>query len=166
MQRTVRAERGEKAVWEFVSGTLKNPERIQVGMDALIKQQLKGMRDYSERKAKVRLEKIAETDQERHGYLRLAARGRMTDEELDRELAALEETRRTAERELEALRSRHNEVEELKRDRDAVLAFWSEATPEDLAKLTSEQRNELYRELRLEVTPRGEDFEVKGAFVD
>jgi site-specific DNA recombinase len=151
-------------VWDFVSAVLRNPERIRVGMDALIEQRVKGMRGNPEREAKAWLDKIAEVDQERRGYLRLAAKGRMTDEDLDRELAELEETRKTAKRELETLRSRREEVEELRRDRDALLASWSGAVPKDLDDLTSERKNELYRRLRLEITPRGEDCEVKGPF--
>ena len=39
------------------------------------------------------LERFAEVDQERRGYLRLAAQGRITDAELDEALAELEGTR-------------------------------------------------------------------------
>ncbi len=69
-----------------------------------------------------------------------------------------------AERELEALRNRHEEVEQLERDRDALLASWTDAAPEDLNALASEQRNELYRRLRLEITPREDSYEVRGPF--
>jgi hypothetical protein len=54
---------------------------------------------------------LAESDQERHGYLRLAAQGRITDAELDKALAELQQTRETAEQELEALSSRQAEVD-------------------------------------------------------
>ena len=42
------------------------------------------------------LERLAEIDQERRGYLRLAAKDRLTDEELDEVLADLEDARETA----------------------------------------------------------------------
>ena len=41
---------------------------------------------------------------ERRGYQRFAATGRMAEKELDEALATLDETRKTAERELSALR--------------------------------------------------------------
>jgi hypothetical protein len=64
--------------------------------------------------------------------LRLAAKGRITDEELDEELAALEETRQTAERELEVLRWHKERVEQMERDRDAVLDYYAAVAPERL----------------------------------
>jgi hypothetical protein len=107
---------------------------------------------------------LAESDQERRGYLRLAAQGRITDAELDKALAELQETRETAEQELEAHSSRQVEVEALERDRDALLASWSEAVPAELDNLNSEEKNELYHTLRLELTPREGGYEVTGPF--
>jgi hypothetical protein len=117
-----------------------------------------------EPEAKAWLERIADVDQERRGYLRLAAKGRITDAELDEAFAELEETRQTAEQELEAIRGRREEIEELERGRDALLASWSSAVPENLDKLTSEKRNALYHTLRLEVKPHEEGYEVTGPF--
>ena len=92
-------------------------------------------------------------DQERRGYLKLAAKGRMSEEELDEALADLEETRRAAARELEAIGGRREEIEELERDRDALKASWAAAVPSDLDRLTPEERNTLYLKLRLEMRP-------------
>lgn len=39
------------------------------------------------------------------------------------------------------------------------------AVPEGLERLTGEERNKIYRMLRLEITPTPEGFEVSGAFV-
>jgi hypothetical protein len=47
-----------------------------------------------------------EDDQERRGYLRLVAKGHMSEEELEKTLAALNEVRRTAGRKLEAIGER------------------------------------------------------------
>ena len=54
-----------------------------------------------EREAKAWLDKLAEVDAKRRGYLRLAARGSISDAELDEALAELEETRSTAEHEFQ-----------------------------------------------------------------
>jgi hypothetical protein len=64
-----------------------------------------GRRGDPEAEHKHWLEKLSEVGEERRGFLRLAAKNRITDEELDEELAALEETRRLAERELATLRA-------------------------------------------------------------
>src|SRR3712207_2626652 len=118
-QRMERAQKAEEAMWDFVSRVMKDPGRIAVGMDALIEQKRAAMHGDPTREAKAWLEKLSEVDQERRGYQRLAAKGHMTEEELDEALSELEEVRQSAERELEALRHRHEEVEALERDRDA-----------------------------------------------
>jgi hypothetical protein len=93
------------------------------------------------------LEKLLEIDEERRGFLRLAAKGCTTDEEL----AALEETRRTAERDLKNLRQHKELVEQMEQDRDAVLEHYASLAPEALDSLTSEERRHLYKMLRLKV---------------
>jgi site-specific DNA recombinase len=164
-QRMERAQKAEDAMWEFVSGAVKDPERMRVGMDALIEQKRAALRGDPEREVKVWLGRLAEVGQERRGYLRLAAQGRISDAELDEALAELEETRQMAEQELEALSSRQEEVEALERDRDALMASWSAAVPGELDRLTPEGRNGLYHRLRLEISPReGGGYVVTGPF--
>ena len=98
--------------------------------------------------------------------MRLAAKGRITDEELDEELAALEEARRTAERELESLRRHKERVEQMERDRDAVLDYYATLAPEALDSLTSEERHHLYKMLRLKVwVAKSGDLEIEMAGV-
>ena len=144
-----RADEVEVLVWEFVSGLLKEPERIRAGLERLIEQERAGMRGNPEHEVKVWLEKLSEVDEERRGYLRLAAKGRMTDEELDEALVELVETRETAERELEALQGRRKVVEELERGRDALLESYTRMVPERLDLLTPEERHQVYKMLRL-----------------
>jgi hypothetical protein len=97
------------------------------------------------------LEKLAEVEQERRGYLRLAAKDRMTDAELDGALGELEETREAAEREIAALRGRKEALGALARDRDALLDHYAQMVPEALDALTPEERQQVYAMLRLEV---------------
>jgi recombinase-like zinc beta ribbon protein len=164
-QRMRRAEEAEEAMWGFVSRIMKDPGRILLGMDALIEQKRAETRGDPEREARAWLVRLAEVDQERRGYLRLAATGRMSEAELDGALAELEEARQTAERELEAAGSRREEIEQLERDRDALRASWSAAVPDNLDRLTPEGRNTLYHKLRLEMRPQGEGgYEVTGPF--
>jgi multidrug resistance efflux pump len=85
-----------------MSNLLKDPEKLKAGIEAMVEAERAGMRGDPKQEAKVWLEKLSETDQERRGYLRLAAKGHMADEELDEALAELEDARQTAENELRA----------------------------------------------------------------
>ena len=109
------------------------------------------MRGDPDQEAASWLEKLAEIDQERRGYLRFAAKGHMTDEELDEALAELETTRVTAEEELATLRGRKEILEELERDKDALLESYAQMTPGALDALTPEERRRVYGMLRLKV---------------
>jgi site-specific DNA recombinase len=141
----------EPLVWEFVSTLLKDPERLRAGLERLIEQERSVMRGDPEREAKAWLQKLAEIDQERRGYLRLAAKGHMTDDELDEILAELEDTREAAEKELQSIRARRVVLEELERDKDALLESYARMTPEALDDLSSEERHHVYKMLRLRV---------------
>jgi hypothetical protein len=109
------------------------------------------MRGDPDQEAASWLEKLSEVEQERRGYLRFAAKGHMTDEELDEALAELEEIRMMAEDELAIIRGRKEILEELERDRDALLESYAEMTPEGLDALTPEERRQVYGMLRLRV---------------
>jgi hypothetical protein len=112
------------------------------------------------------LEKLSEADEERRGFLRLASKGRITDVELDEELARLEEISGAAKRELESLRRHSERVEQMERDRDAVLEHYAALAPEALDSLTSEERHRLYKMLRLKVwVAKSGDLEVEMAGV-
>jgi translation initiation factor 2 beta subunit (eIF-2beta)/eIF-5 len=109
------------------------------------------MRGDPDQEAASWLEKLSEVEQERRGYLRFAAKGHMTDEELDEALAELEEIRMMAEDELAIIRGRKEILEELERDRDALLESYAEMTPEGLDALTPEERRQVHGMLRLRV---------------
>ena len=88
----------------------------------------------------------------------------MTLQELGAKLEQLEEGRREAERELTTFRANQQRVDELEKDRDALLQSMSEIVPGALNCLDGEEKNRLYQMLRLEVTPSEEGYEVSGAF--
>ncbi len=154
----------ETRVWDEVSGLMKSPETLAADLERMIELEKQDKRGDPDREAKVWLDKLAEVDQERRGYLRLAAKGHITDDELAEELAALDETRATAERELEALQGRRKIIEELERDRDALLEYYAGMVPEALDGLTPEERHQIYKMLKLEVTAGADGtIEVTGA---
>ena len=146
-----RADQVEPRVWDLISGLLKQPERLKAGLEEMIEQERAGLRGDPDQEAKTWLEKLSEVDQERRGYLRLAARGRLTDEELDEALAELEATRETAEKELRSIRARREVLEALERDRDALLESYASMTPAGLDTLSPEERHNVYKMLRIVV---------------
>ncbi len=85
-------------------------------------------------------------------------------DELRERLGELEDARRLALTELEALAAHEERVKGLERDRDALLKSYAEAVPGALDGLEPEERNKLYRMLRLEVTPSNGGYAVSGAF--
>jgi hypothetical protein len=89
-------------VWDLVSELLTDPERLRVGLDAMVEQERSGVRGDPDDEARVWLERLAEADHMRAGYQELAAKGLMTIEELSARLEELEATRRTAADELES----------------------------------------------------------------
>jgi len=163
-QKSLRAEHVEPVVWEFVAGLLKDPERIRAGMDALIEREREaGSRDTGQ-EATAWASRLEECDRLRSAYQDQQAAGLMTLEELGSKLKGLEETRRIARDELAGLQAREELVRELEKDRDALIEAWSDTVPEDLDQLTGDERNKVYRMLRLEVTPMEKGYKVTGVF--
>ncbi len=125
------------------------------------------MRGDPEREAGAWLEKLAEVEQERRNYLRLTAKGYMTDDDLGEALAELESIRATAEKELRAIRGRQEALEELERDRDTLLESYAAMMPEALDSLAPEERQQVYMKLRLKVeASRDGSIEVRGVLND
>ena len=154
----------EAEVWEVVSGAMKDPEQLRVDLDAMIElQRSSGRLGDPEREAAAWLEKLTEVGRKRGAYQDQQAEGLITLDELRSKLAGLEETRKTAERELEALRGRQEQIAELEADRDDLLESYAEIAPDALDSLTAEQRQRFYALLRIEIllAPDG-SFEVRG----
>ncbi len=146
-----RAAEREARVWEFVSDLLRDPEKLQTGLEEMIEQERAGSRGDPEREIAVWLEKLAEADRKRSGFQDMAAEGLITLEELRAKLAGLEETRVAAEAEIGHLRGRLRRVGELESDRDALLDGYAGLVPEQLEDLGPEERRRIYAMLRLRV---------------
>jgi len=162
-----RGEGVEERVWEAVSGILKDPEQLRADLDAMIELERGSVRGDADDETRLWADKLAEVEGKRSRYQEMAAENLITFEELRAKLAELDETRNTAERELEAMRDRRSRLEELEHDRDAVLESLVDVAPQALDSLTAEERNRFYKLLRLEVvlSPDG-TLEVSGAFGD
>jgi hypothetical protein len=151
-------------VWAFVSELLTDPKKKRAGVQALIEQERVSEPQGLERQAKARTKRVDEYTRLRSAYQDQQAAGLMTLQELGAKLEELGNGCREAERELVALRSHQQRVEELEKDRGALLQSISETVLGTLDDLSDEDKNRLYRMLRLEVTPSEEGYEVNGAF--
>ena len=92
----------------------------------------------------------------------MAAEGLIDFDELRARLAALEDTRKTAEEELRTLRRRTEHLAQLERDRDGLLETYAELVPEAIDALGSEDRR-AYRMIGLvaHLAPDG-SLEISG----
>ncbi len=151
-------------MWDFVSGVLKDPEKIRRGMEALIRRQREGTHEYSAKNAEEWEEKLSEYARLRRAYQDQQAAGLMTLDELRSRLEELDELHKVAETELATFRRFQERAEELEKDRDAVLASLASRVPEALDTISGEGRNRHYRTLRMKITPTLHGFDVTGVF--
>jgi hypothetical protein len=163
-QQALHAEEVEAEVCEFVCDLLMDPEKVKAGMERLIEQERGTRRGDPERETEVWAKRITECIRLRGAYQDQQAAGLMTLEELASKLRELDETRRHAERELAALGDRQERVAELESDRDALVRYVAEL-PIALDELTGEERNSIYRMLRLEIKLTPEGYEITGAIL-
>ncbi len=158
-----RAEELEARVWNLVLSLLRDPERLRAVLDKLIDEERRAHQGDPEREARAWLKKIAEVDRTRGRYQDMAAEGLITFDELRIKLAALEDTREAARRELDALADRRERLAELEGDKAALLETYSEKASEGLDYFTPEERHQAYKKLRLAILIHpGGDLEVTG----
>jgi site-specific DNA recombinase len=164
MSKNIRAQEAEHAVWSFVTELLLNPETLRAGLDEMIDRERLGTHGNPEEETALWLDRLAEVEHKRASFQDMAAEGLITFDELRIKLAALDETRQTARRELATLEGRSERLRALERDRDALLETYAEIMPETLDALEPEERHCVYKMLRLKTVafPDGA-LEVSGA---
>jgi hypothetical protein len=112
---------------------------------------------------KLWIDRPAEVDRKRARYQEMAAEDLMGFDELRARIAELDETKRTVDRELRALRGRQEQIRQLERDKEALLEDYAGMVPEALDELNAAERSRVYGMLRVEarVAPDG-SLEVSG----
>jgi site-specific DNA recombinase len=163
--RKVRAEPLEEQVWTLVSEVLLEPERLKRGLTKMVEKERSVLRGNPEVEAKTWAKRLAEVERKRSGFQDMAAEGLITLEELRAKLNSLEETRKVARTELDALASRSERVAAIERDAEAVMRDYAGLMPEALATTAPEDRHRVYKMLRLKVFvhPDGSG-ELRGMF--
>ena len=162
-RRSYRADALEPAVRRLVVGLLADPARVSAGLETLVRRE-RGAARGGPGPEEEWLGRLVETDRTRGRLQQMTARGLMTLDELGAALEELELSRGTLLEELEGARARRERIGALERDRDALLESCAGAAPESLEHLVPEERNRVYRLLRLGVLvgPDG-DLTVSGA---
>ena len=155
----------ERRIWEFVSDLLTNPDQLRADLDTMIEEERQKVHGEPKQEAKPWLNKLAQVERKRSRFQDMAAEGYISFEELGAKLSDLEEDRTTAVEKLEAIRNYQERIEELEKDRDALLEDYALRAPEALDGLTPEERHRVYRMLRLRASARiGGTLEVSGMF--
>ncbi len=139
-----RAEVAEAEVWEEVSSLLKEPERLRVGIERYIEQEHRGD---PEREMRVWAKRLAEVDDKRSRYHDMAAEGLIDFDELRAKLDALESDRKTAARELEAVRDKAERLTSLKLKTDALIEAYSRKARLGLDFYTPQDKFDAYKAL-------------------
>jgi hypothetical protein len=95
----------------------------------MIEQERRGVYGDPATEAERWLEEISAVGHKRARYLEIAAEGLVDFEELRTRLAALEDTRKTAEQELRVLQRRAEQLAHVERDRDSLLESYADLMP-------------------------------------
>ena len=157
-----RAEETETTVWEFVSGILKDPQRIRRGLDEMLDRERASASRRPDEEEEVWLKKLYELKGQEERLLDLYLEGKLEAERYGTRVSQLKKARKTVEEELGRIRNRTSHIERLEQDRDALLNHYSRIAADHLNKLEPEERNRIYKMLNLTVLAHPNDnLEVK-----
>jgi hypothetical protein len=138
---------------------------LRAGLEELIEEERRAVRGNPDIEAETWTKKLTNIDSKRSAYQDQQAEGLITLDELRTKLAALEEMRAVALKELKALGARREQLERLEHNADALLEHYAEMVPEALDDLTPEERRDVYKMMRLKLIAfRDGSVEVTGVF--
>ena len=159
-KKTLRAEPLEDGVWRSIFGLLADPEKLRIGLEELIAQEQRGIHGDPDKQIRALADMLENVAHKKRRYQDMAAEGQIGFEDLRSRLMELDNTRKTAEQELESLRSRQHRIAQLERDSDALIDQLVELVPEELESLVAEERHRVYKLLRLQAIA-GQDGSVE-----
>jgi site-specific DNA recombinase len=146
-----RAEKIEAEVWEELSALLKDPERLRLGIERMVEDERKAIRHDPTHELRYWHGELEKIGQMRSGYLDQQAEGIISMAELKGKLAALDERRAMAERELEKLTHHQERMAELERDAEELMTLYREQAREGLDLYTPQDRHDAYKTLGIKV---------------
>jgi hypothetical protein len=138
-------------VWGFVSDVLKEPARLERGLAQMLEQEKALTATGPGEDGTTWLRKLTELETQEERLLDLYLENRLNMDRYERRLAQIRLTRKTAEDELARIKAKADHVEQLERDREALLNHYARIVPEQLDTLEPEERNRVYKMLDLTV---------------
>lgn len=163
-RRSYRASILESQVWEEVSAFLKKPEKLEIGLERMIRQkeeELSG-RDPLEEVKKWQ-ERISTLDDKRKRYQEMAAEGLIDFVALKERLQELEEEKAAAQREINSLLHKGEQLEEMRRNKGALLERLKETPTRYIDSLSPVERRRVYQIIGLRALTKEEGaVEVNG----
>ena len=103
------------------------------------------------------LRRLAEIDVKPERLLDLRLDGDITPEQFRVRSTELKDAHRAVEDQLEAARSRLFRLKDIERSKDALVSHYTSLVPQGLADLSSEERNQVYKTMRLRVFAHRDD---------
>jgi hypothetical protein len=157
--RNYRAQDLEALVADWISELLAANGGLIQAIDAALQ-----VPDTAERDAAAIRQHLAELDKERDGYIRQAARGILTDAQLDSYVIEIEDKRRKAEDHLASLTEGLSRIEQLRQHKAQLLREYDDWA---LRGLSPQDRHATYRRLGIKVFigPDGMNVELDGVKV-
>lgn len=161
-----RANKAEALVWEMVSGLLKDPDRLRIGLEEMIRREEESLRRNPTQEIDAWLTSMSEADAKRRRYQEMSAEGLIEFSELRERLGELDEEKEIAELEIRNLREKSERIQEMRRNKDALLERLVEITPSRIDEIGSVERHKIYRMLGLKVvTTKGGTLTATGELV-
>ena len=154
MSHTVRAEEAGARVWAFVSEILTNPSNLARGLERMIENERKPSTVEDEASW---LRRIAEIDVKHERLLDLRLGGDITPEQFRARSTELKDARVAVEDQLETARSRLSRLKDIERSIDSLVSYYASLVPQGLAGLSSEEKNRVYKTMRLRVFAHRDD---------
>ena len=159
-----RAEETETTVWEFVSGILKDPQRLRRGLDEMLDRERASASRGPDEEEELWIKKLSELEVQEERLLDLYLEGKLEADRYGTRVSQLKQARKTVEEELDRIRDKASHIERLEQDRDALLNHYSRIAADHLDKLEPEERNRVYKMLNLTVLAHANgNLEVKWA---
>jgi hypothetical protein len=132
-------------------------------LDEMIEQERQGAHGDPEAETRLWLGKLAEVDRQRARHQQMSAEDLIAFDELKAHTAESEETRRMADRALRTLRGRQEQIRQLERDKQTLLAHYADLVPDALDGLDAAEHHRVYGLLGVEALVAADgSLEVSG----
>jgi hypothetical protein len=138
-------------VWEKVSGLLKDPERLRIGIERMHEEQRAASRGDPTHELNHGHGELEKVERMCSGYLDQQAEGIISMTELKGKLAALDERRTVADRELAKFLHLQERIAQLERETEALMERCRFEAREGLDLYTPQNRHDAYKALGISV---------------